>query len=69
MLVTPAPIGLLIVLPEPGKRLVFTVVFFRPHAIGAIFTAIPLMVVIMLRVVGKLERACDPRRAALSWTE
>ena len=75
MLVAPAPIGLLIVLSEPGKRLVFTVVFFRPHAIRTIFMSVPLMVVIMLRVAAMqvllptsgrdaMGRMSDARQAA-----
>jgi len=72
MIVTPAPVSLLIVVLELGKRLVFTMVFLRPHAVGSIFVTVPLMVVVMLCVVITRSRlpisrqhceGCDKRDA------
>jgi len=51
MIVTPAPICLLIVVVELGKIAIFAMVLFRPHTIRLIFVAIPFMIVIVLFVV------------------
>jgi len=51
MIVTPAPVGLLIVVLELGKIAVFAMVLFRIHAICLIFVIVPLMIVVVLIVV------------------
>jgi hypothetical protein len=51
MLVTPAPVGLLIGFGKPGKFSVFAMVLFYPHTIGAIFMAIPVMFVVVCFVM------------------
>jgi hypothetical protein len=51
MFVAPIPIGLSIVIRELRKRAILAVIFFHPHAISPIFTAVPFMIVIVLRVV------------------
>jgi len=51
MLVTPAPICLLIVLVDPGKIAIFTMVLLCIQAIRLIFMTIPFMIVIVLFVV------------------
>ena len=47
----PTPIGLLITLVDPVESAIFAVVLSYPHTIGAIFVAIPMMIVIMILVV------------------
>ena len=51
MIVTPAPVGLLIVVFKLGESAIFAMVLFCIHTIRLIFMAIPLMIVIVLRVV------------------
>jgi hypothetical protein len=51
MLMTPAPVGLLIVVVELGKDDTFAMAFLYPHAIRLIFMIIPLMIVIVSFVV------------------
>lgn len=48
---TPAPVGLLIVVGDSGKFPIFAMVFFCPHTIRAIFMAIPVMIVVVLFVM------------------
>ena len=57
MFVTPAPIGLLIILSEFDKAGIFAMVFFYPHTIRLIFVCIPLVIVIVCSVV---VGACVP---------
>ena len=51
MFVTPAPVRLLIVFFQPGKRGVLAMVFFGIHAIRPILMRIPFMIVVVLSVV------------------
>ncbi len=51
MLVTPAPVCLLILVFEFIEIAVFTMVLFGVHTIRLIFVAVPLMIVIVLFVV------------------
>ena len=51
MFVTPAPVGLLIVVVELDKRRIFAVVVFYVHLIRLIFITVPLMIVIVLFVM------------------
>src|ERR1700690_1862729 len=51
MIVTPAPVGLLIVVFELGKVVILAMVLFCPHTIRLIFMIIPFMIVIVLFVV------------------
>ena len=51
MLVTPAPICLLIVVFKLGKIAVFAMVVFCPDTIRLIFMVVPFMIVVVLFVV------------------
>ena len=51
MIVTPAPVSLLIVVFELGKIAIFAMVLFCIHTIRLIFMTIPFMIVIVLFVV------------------
>jgi hypothetical protein len=51
VIVTPAPIGLLIVVAELGKIAIFAVILFRVHTIRLILMTIPLMIVVVLLIV------------------
>lgn len=51
MLVTPSPIGLLVVFFELGKITIFAMVFFGIHTIGLVFMAIPFVIFVVLFVV------------------
>ena len=51
MLMTPAPIGLSIVLVEPGKLAIFAVVLLGIHTIRPIFVTIPFVIVIVLFIM------------------
>ena len=63
MLVTPAPVCLLIGGSEPGKLDSFAMVLCVVRTIRLIFTAIPLMIVIVLCVVVRANSRC--RRLAI----
>lgn len=78
MVVTPIPVGLLVAFVEPCKLAVFAMVLSGPHAVGAIFAIVPLMVVVVIGVVklalvpmivlsqerrGSDRRGSDPCRA------
>jgi hypothetical protein len=49
--VAPIPIGLLVSLTQPRKIVVFAMILLSPHAIGAVFVVIPLMIIIVAGVV------------------
>src|ERR1700689_5179861 len=51
MLVTPAPVGLLIADSESGEIRIFTVALLHPHTVRLIFVTIPLMIVVVSFVV------------------
>lgn len=51
MIVTPAPVCLLIFLFELGEIFIFVMILFCPHTIRPILMTIPLMIVIVLFVV------------------
>jgi hypothetical protein len=51
MLVAPCPVGLLIILSQSGKILIFAVVLFCPTTIRPIFTVIPTMIIVVFSVV------------------
>ena len=56
MIVTPAPIGLLIVLIQPGEIAVLTMVLLVVHAVRPVFVAIPLMIVVVFFVMVSFRR-------------
>ena len=51
MIVTPAPVGLLIVVMELGETGVLAMVLFRIRTIRLIFMIIPFMIVVVLFIV------------------
>jgi len=51
MFVTPAPIGLLILLMKPGKIMVSPMVLFQVDPVRSIFVVVPLVIVIVFPVV------------------
>jgi len=51
MLVTPGPIGLTLFFLPPGKIPMLVMVLFFPHAMCAIFTIVPFVIVIVSAVV------------------
>ena len=51
MIVTPAPIGLLVVLVQSGKIAILAMVLFCVHTVRLIFMIVPLMIVVVIFVV------------------
>src|SRR5579863_12408 len=51
MLVTPSPIGLLVVLFQLGEIAVFAMILFGVHAVCLIFMSVPLMIVVVIFVM------------------
>ena len=51
MFVAPAPVSLLIVVGELGKRDALAMILFYIHAIRLVFVGVPMMLVIVLSVV------------------
>lgn len=51
MIVTPAPVGLLVVLVKAGEVAIPAMVLFRIHAIGSIFMIARFVIVIVLFVM------------------
>ena len=51
MVVTPSPIGLLIVVVQRGEGVILAMILFRIHAIRLILMIVPLMIVVVLFVM------------------
>jgi hypothetical protein len=51
VVVAPIPIGLLVPFLQPRKIVIFAMILLSPHAIGAIFMIVPIVVVFVSCIV------------------